>query len=250
MSLVCQDFRDFDILVVDGGSTDGTVDFVKKMRDVHPNVLLISEPDLGIYDAMNKGLHHSRGTWVYFMGSDDLLYSTEALSAFVKAVEPEVDLIYGNVYHRQANKFVDGEFDLAKLFQKTICHQAIFYRRDLCAAVGWYDLRYKVCADWGYNLRCFAMAKKIKYVDAVFCDYDGSGFSSTRKDLLFLRDKYRLISDAFGVSLMSGFFTPCRYDFRRYSLDARRGRDWVNFGKYLFLFLHHSALFKFKNFFR
>src|SRR3982750_4096075 len=83
-SLSKQTFRDFEILVIDGGSEDNTIGLVKEKQPVLPAVTLVSEKDEGTYDAMNKGIGLSTGTWLYFLGSDDWLYNEQVLQNVFK----------------------------------------------------------------------------------------------------------------------------------------------------------------------
>lgn len=182
-NLLRQTYSDFEVVVVDGASTDETLDIVKSYApDFGPRLVVHSEPDQGIYDAMNRGVSMASGAWLLFLGSDDTLHDADTLArvaAFIGDNEPS-DLVYGDVVMGSTGSRHAGEFDLDRLlFEMNICHQSIFYRRELFAGIGPYNLRYPIWADWDFNIRCFSNpALAIRYMDIVVADYnDMTGLS-------------------------------------------------------------------------
>lgn len=190
-SLVCQTYQDFEICIIDADSSDGTLARVNQFHSKFQNIRIISEPDSGIYDAMNKGIRFSKGEWIYFLGSDDEMYSNDIFSTiFLNESNLEVDILYGNVCSKLLGDCYDGEFSLDKLYTKNICHQAIFTRRHVFEKVGSFDVRYKVLADYDFNIRCFCAPQiKRKFIDCIISNYSGDGFSSFNEDLLFMSHK-------------------------------------------------------------
>ncbi|BDB42999.1 hypothetical protein IWGMT90018_34450 [Mycobacterium kiyosense] len=158
-SIAVQTFRSFEVVLVDGGSTDGTMDVVENYRaSFGQRLILHSGPDKGPYDAMNRGVGMASGAWLFFLGADDALYESDTLAKIANfASEQEnADLIYGDVIMRSKGTRYAGIFDLDRLvFERNICHQAIFYRRELFSNIGPYNLRYRLWADWDFNIRCF-----------------------------------------------------------------------------------------------
>ena len=144
-----------------------------------------SGPDQGIYDAMNHGVSLARGAWLLFLGADDVLYEADTLAyvaAFIREHQPS-DLVYGDVILRSSSTRYAGVFDLDRLlFEQNICHQAIFYRRQLFSAIGPFNLRYPVWADWDFNIRCFSNPALVtRYMDIVVANFnDMSGISRNR----------------------------------------------------------------------
>lgn len=185
-SVLEQTYQNFELLVVDGGSTDGTIAILKKHS--HPNFYWKSEPDKGIYDAMNKGIQQANGEWVYFLGCDDSFYDNTILeNIFRKELFSGKDFIYGNVWKNGTQ--YDGEFDRNKIIDKNICHQGIFYRRSLHDQIGSYNLNYKLFADWDFNLRCFFNnAIRIQYVDIIIANFAEGGVSRGKDDFSFFRN--------------------------------------------------------------
>lgn len=186
-SLLQQNFIDFEILFLDGESSDETLNIIGEFTD--KRIRVYSEKDLGIYDAMNKGIDLAFGKWLYFLGSDDIVYDSETFSKVYKVLEKEsYDLVYGNAIFTAGNFIHDGEFDRIKLFKKkNICHQSIFYKKDIFARLGNYNLDFPVCADWDFNIRCFSTPDlKIRYMDMPVVYYNnGSGFSNSNIDTSF-----------------------------------------------------------------
>jgi glycosyltransferase involved in cell wall biosynthesis len=187
-SVAGQTFDDFDVVLIDGGSSDGTLEIANSYSPILGERLAIhSGRDQGPYDAMNKGVGLARGVWLIFLGADDALHEADTLAkvaAFISEHEPS-DLVYGDVMLRSDSTRYAGEFDLDRLlFDINICHQSIFYRRELFASIGPYNLRYKLWADWDFNVRCFSNPALVtRYMDIVVADYnDMSGLSSKQDD--------------------------------------------------------------------
>lgn len=197
-SILSQTFTDYEILVIDGGSSDETMNVVKKYSDKSNCIKWTSGEDLGVYDAMNKGIKWAKGEWVYFLGCDDLLNDSEVLSNISKYIERnkgKYDIIYGNVFSSLFGGKYDGEFNIVKLTNKNICHQAIFYNKQVFEQLGYYNLRYSILADYEFNLRCF-LNKEInaKYVDLMIAQYSDGGISSiNHSDKEFLSDYHKII---------------------------------------------------------
>jgi glycosyltransferase involved in cell wall biosynthesis len=192
-SILKQSFTDFEVLIMDGLSTDNTLEIVKSYDDVR--LIISSEKDNGIYDAMNKGITKAKGTWLYFMGSDDSLYESNTIEQFLKIEGLENnEIVYGNVYSTRFNGRYDGLFTYSKLMSKNICHQAIFFRKSIFAKIGKFNLNYKSHADWDHNIRWFFSSKISKiYTNQIIANYADGGFSSVHTDEVFRRDKNFLI---------------------------------------------------------
>jgi glycosyltransferase involved in cell wall biosynthesis len=189
-SISSQTCSDFELVLVDGGSTDGTADIANSYAPrLGARLVIHCGPDQGPYDAMNRGVGLASGAWLLFLGADDGLYESETLTrvaTFIDEHDPS-DLVYGDVIMRSTLLRYAGEFDLDRLqFEQNICHQAIFYRRELFAGIGPYNLRYKLWADWDFNIRCFSNPALVtRYMDIVVADYnDVSGLSQMEDEEL------------------------------------------------------------------
>lgn len=193
-SILCQTYHDYEIVIIDGLSTDKTHAIVKTYQDNHSSIKWFSQADNGIFDAMNKGIDHAKGCWLYFMGSDDFLFNKEVLyNIFSKVKSTSHDVIYGNVYYASLNKIYDGEFTNLKLYKKNICHQAIFLKRTVFDKIGNFDLSYKSVADWHHNIKWF-YNKSIRhqFIEVTIAEYSDGGFSSQHRDEKFLEMKNEL----------------------------------------------------------
>lgn len=200
-SITGQTFKDFEVLVMDGQSTDDTVRIVEAYKKYHSHIKIFSERDKGVYEAMNKGIELSRGEWLYFLGSDDFLYQTNTIEEFSKLDNlVEVDVCYGNVYYTYTRALYNGKFDFQKLIKRNICHQAIFFRKEVFDKIGKFNLKYRIHADWDHNIRWFYSSKIVsKYVDLTFATFTHGGISSLYKDKIFERDKnFLLLSKGIG----------------------------------------------------
>lgn len=196
LSVINQTYSNVEYIIIDGASTDGTIDVVNKYLDKIS--FFVSEPDCGIYDAMNKSLEIASGDYLLFLGADDVLYSQDVIKEVSEKCISSFDVYYGNVIFYPSGKVYKGKFNRFKWGIINICHQAIFYPSCVYKN-NKYDLNYKVYADYAYNLKLLSKDVKFEYIDSIVTLYDSSGFSSRTSDVSFEKDKLKLIRDAVGV---------------------------------------------------
>jgi glycosyltransferase involved in cell wall biosynthesis len=177
----------FEVLVMDNCSSDHPEKILAKFP--HERLHFHSEPDLGVYDAMNKGIIAAKGEWIYFLGAGDLPYmNTIALIPFAEL--GNTSLVYGNVSLHGKNYIFDGRFDLGKLLNRNISHQAIFCRKSILEKFDCFDLRYRIMADYYLNLQIFfRFPEQVAYFDSVYSEYRGGGLSDRVKDRVFTKRK-------------------------------------------------------------
>jgi glycosyltransferase involved in cell wall biosynthesis len=189
---------DWEYIVIDGASSDPSLDSALQLaRDDPGRIRLLSEPDRGIYDAMNKGIRAALGRYLYFIGAGDRLLPGVLERVAGSLPSHDRAFLYGDVLWSGTR--YDGPFDWRKLCRKNICHQAIFYGRGVFESCGLYDLRYRNCADWDMNLKCFGRSEIEKiYLSLVIAEYEGDGSSSTG-DAEFERDKLERIRQHLGL---------------------------------------------------
>ena len=190
-SVVNQTCQDFEVLVMDGKSVDNTIELVLAYGS--DRIRLFSEPDRGVYDAMNKGIDKSQGEWLYFLGSDDYLLDEQVLEKVSEYLDDLYHIVYGEV-ESQLPDIYRGEWCLEKM-KRNRCHQAIFYNKKFFADGLRYDLRYKILADYDINLRWFLMTHKYKhkYMPVVVAHFSTTGLSSRNRDEVFNADKYGIM---------------------------------------------------------
>jgi glycosyltransferase involved in cell wall biosynthesis len=197
-SVLRQDPSLIEYHVIDGGSADDTVDIVRRIA---PDADVLTEPDAGIYDAVNKGIARSRARFVYVLGAGDVLRPgiIAQLAGRLAALPPN-SILYGNVYWVSLQCAYDGPFTKRKLTLRCICHQGMFIDRSLVEILGAYDLRYPISADWHFNIRCFSDPRvELQYIAEIIADYEGGGISDTGRDTQFQADLPALIRASFGT---------------------------------------------------
>ncbi len=195
-SVLAQHPELFEYWVVDGASTDGTVDWLKENNSA--TFHWISEPDSGVYDAMNKAIQKSSGQFLYFLGSGDVLTPgiLENAAQFISSLPSDKPrFIYGTVHlMNQDGRLLGGPFTASRLCRENICHQAIFYERSIFDLIGFYDLKYRIYSDWALNLRCFGDNRISKHHwDKVVARFEGAGLSDLGTDAPFAQDRLELI---------------------------------------------------------
>ena len=179
-SIITQTYKDFEVLVKDGESTDGSLS--KLPED--PRLRLIVKPDLGIYDAMNQALDEAVGDYVLFLNCGDYLYNEHVLENVVAHIDGPNLLIYGDIYDRAARSRVasNPEMDEFALFRNVPCHQACIYDRKVLLMHP-FNTKYKVRADYEQFLWCSYIAKvRFVYTGEIISSYMGGGFSEEKKN--------------------------------------------------------------------
>jgi glycosyltransferase involved in cell wall biosynthesis len=195
-SITSQTFEDYEIVFADGVSTDNTIQLIEDAKKSYPcKIKYISEPDKGIYDAMNKSIAIATGEWVYFMGSDDRLYSRDVLQQMYTEIQKEaIDLIYGNVTGEDSLKHYVHD-SMSTILSTGIHHQSLFYRRQVFAIVGKYNPFFKVSADYLLTLRIFCNPGfKTKYVNREIAWFGEGGLSSRTFDYTLLSYHYKFLA--------------------------------------------------------
>lgn len=175
-SIIEQDYKNIEIIVIDGGSKKDTLDAFAEYRNYIS--YMVSEPDDGIFHAMNKGCSKATGEWIIFMNIGDKFYNTQSLTALMAGADREVDILYGNVTLN--NMIIKPPKKVSKynLYSSRICHQAVLARRSLFLRIGSFDLSYKLCGDPEWIIRAYKNRVAFKYVDVIVAIYEGHGISA------------------------------------------------------------------------
>lgn len=214
-----QTFGSYEIIVQDGGSSDGTIETIKEFKRTFGQVdlQLFIEKDTGIYDAMNRGVGRARGEWLYFLGSDDEFRDRNVLEAiFQRSDLAACDVVYGDVRFVGRSKWAegspiyDGVFDFEKLLKKNICHQAIFYRTKFFKRVGKFNTDYVLYADWDFNMRCWTKTE-FRRIELVVADFCADGRSGTGSDDRFRKEIASNVLKYFNISLWHPSVNTCAF---------------------------------------
>jgi glycosyltransferase involved in cell wall biosynthesis len=223
-----QTVRDFEYLVIDGASTDGTLTLVRAAGDVVTRWL--SEPDRGIYDAMNKGLAAATGEYVWFLNAGDELHDAQVIEQFYDHLAADADVYYGDALfvredgsaiglrsdvtpHRLPTVLTWRDFDRGMV----VCHQSFIARRRLAPP---YRLDHFYSADVDWEIRCLKAARRVAYLPFVLSRYLVGGFSvkNLRRSL---EDRFVILKTHFG--LVPTLWNHARILWRGFWFARRRG---------------------------
>jgi glycosyltransferase involved in cell wall biosynthesis len=198
LSVISQTTKDFEFIIIDGGSTDGSADLIKLNSSTISYA--VSEKDMGIYDAQNKGILKANGNYLLFLNSGDTLFSNAVISDFYQFIsDKKPDLIYGNsnlIFSDKPNELIcpPQKLNISYFFKSTINHQACFISRQLFSDFGLYDLKYKICADFDLFFKVFINdPDAYVYFNSTICNYEFGGLSSSNGNY------ERVVSEKFEV---------------------------------------------------
>ena len=182
LSVVHQDYPNIEYIIVDGASTDGTIDVIKKYKS--HGIRWISEPDQGIYDAMNKGVKMASGDYIEIIGADDALTECGVISRIAKQLTPDVDILSGQMWYIDENSKTQVAYTNHRARDKEhyhggmIPHGAMFVKRDLLQR-NLFDTSYHIAADYKFFLKCYYdNSVCIRYTDTMVVFFSTSGTSS------------------------------------------------------------------------
>ena len=201
LSVINQTYPHIEYLVIDGASTDGTIDIIRRYAAQLSR--FVSEPDKGIYDAMNKGLALATGDYVLFMNSGDEIYSTDTVAA-VFASARDADIYYGETEMFDADwqslglrrHAIPDQFSWKSFrYGMNVSHQAIYIRRKLTKA---YDSRYQLSADIDWVIRAAKAAEKTVNTRLIVAKYLVGGISKKRH-WQSLKERFLIFSRHYGM---------------------------------------------------
>lgn len=203
-SVIGQSYSNVEYIIIDGASTDGTLDIIKKYEN-HIDVC-VSEPDKNLYDAMNKGLGKATGDYVVFMNSGDCIHAMDSLEKMMKG-NPNADLVYGKAvyvnesggrrpWHKKtplpnkinAKSFMNG---------MVVCHQCMLVKRTIAPL---YELdKWKIANDIDWSIRVMKNVETAHFYDDIFCDFLEGGVSNEQRKWA-IRDRFKISVSHFGLS--------------------------------------------------
>ena len=202
-SVITQTYHHVEYIIVDGGSTDGTLDIVAQYRDRIATI--VSEPDKGLYDAMNKGMRLATGDYLCFLNAGDSFHEDDTLQSIAHSLTGSAlpDVIYGQT------ELVDSEGHFVRMRRLSapehlnwksfrqgmlVCHQAFFAKRTLAEP---YDLRYRFSADFDWCIRVMKRAQTLHNTHLTLIDYLEEGMT-TRNRRASLRERFRIMVKHYG----------------------------------------------------
>ncbi len=192
-SVASQTYKEFEYVIVDGASTDRSVEVIKAYESRFPHLKWLSEPDKGIYNAMNKGIRMATGDYIQILNSADCLAADDVTERMLTALDDKgfPNILYGNMVkcfpdgHRIVDKcFAGQEITMLGMYTGTLNHDPVYIRRDLFEKYGYYDEALKIVSDWKWFLQAIIYGgEKPKYVDMDVTLFDMTGISETNKGL-------------------------------------------------------------------
>lgn len=196
-----QDFRNFEHIIIDGASRDNTLEIARSGE----NVRILSEPDKGLYDAMNKGLGMAQGKYVIFLNAGDTFHASDTLSRYALEAEKDRDIIFGDtlIVDSQRNPIAPRHYSAPDPLTKNsfskgmlICHQAFMVKKELAP---FYDLQYRFSADYDWCIKCIKKAEMDRCVNlnCIVIDYLSDGLTDKNK-LKSLKERYRVMAHHYG----------------------------------------------------
>ena len=203
VSVTSQKYSDFEFLIIDGGSTDGSVDLINQISN--ELAFWVSEKDNGIYNAMNKGIKAATGDYLLFLNSGDYLLAENSLGEF-KLEENHSDIIAGDILLDDSFRSVicpPDELTFSYFIKRTLPHQSTLIKKSLFDKFGLYNEEFKIVADWAFFLQMICVYNvSYHHVNAIISVYNIKGFSSNIENgQLFNEEKRRHLNKCYPVFL-------------------------------------------------
>jgi glycosyltransferase involved in cell wall biosynthesis len=181
-SVVNQTWQEFEYIIIDGGSTDGSKEII---ADYQKRITYwVSEKDNGIYHAMNKGINKSTGDFLIFMNSGDVFYNDTIIDVLVSELKNTDAIVYGDAVLRNGKKNTERiqthpeKLNFSYFYKQTICQQACFIKRSLFDTIFYFNENYKITSDWEFLIYAIYIEKvQTRKIDVLISIYDTSGIS-------------------------------------------------------------------------
>lgn len=183
-SVVNQTWKNFEYIIIDGGSTNGDVDIIKSYENQIN--YWVSEPDKGIYNAMNKGIKKATGDFIIFMNSGDNFTNLSVLEEVQSKLSSDFDIYYGDYYRIKSNskrrKTFPESLSFSYFYSGSLAHPSTFFRRTLFDEIFFYNESYKIVSDWEFYIYAICYKNvKYHYLKTAISDFDFTGISSNPK---------------------------------------------------------------------
>ncbi len=245
-SVAAQTFKEFEYIVVDGASTDDSVNVIKSHESGFAHLKWVSEADSGIYNAMNKGIHMASGDYIQILNSGDCLAASDVTERMLKALEEKEcpSILYGNMVkcfpdgRRMLDKsFAGKEITMLGMYTGTLNHDPAYICRDLFEKYGYYDESLKIVSDWKWYLQAIILGgEKPVYTDLDITLFDMTGISETNKEL-GRKERKQVLSRMFPESILADYE---QWHFPIYQMKRLKRHPWA----YKLVWLLERTLFK------
>lgn len=203
-SVKSQKFGSIEHIIIDGASSDATLELARESG--RPDLRIISEPDKGLYDAMNKGLHFAKGKYVVFLNAGDTFADSSTLQLYAEAALTDPDIIYGDTLLVDAGRKIVGPRHLsaptvlsADSFASgmLICHQAFMVKKDIAPD---YNLEYRLSADYDWCIKCIDASRPDARINLnhVTIHYLTDGLTD-RNMKASLKERFKIMSRRYGL---------------------------------------------------
>jgi len=204
-SVAAQTFHEYEHIIIDGASKDNTLEVARNLST--PSLRILSEPDKGLYDAMNKGLRMAHGKYVIFLNAGDAFHDNEVLAGYAEAAKNDADIIYADTIIVGPDRMFISKRHLSapellsfQSFSKgmLVCHQAFMVKKSLAPL---YDTSYRFSADYDWTVKCLRKSQPGKCVNLhrVAIDYLSNGMTDKNK-LKSLRERFKIMCTHYGTA--------------------------------------------------
>lgn len=203
-SISSQDYQDFEHIVVDGQSSDGSEEIIRQNPRINS---WISELDTGVYDAMNKGIKHAKGEYLLFLNSGDYLVDENVLKTVISKVNTE-EIIYGNLLINENNTkkkyYYPSKITFDFMFDYSLGHPCTFIKKTLFDKVGLYKTNHKIISDWIFFVDALIRYNaSVKYITDIISVFHTDGMSSNPENIesinneriAYLKSEYAVLYD-------------------------------------------------------
>lgn len=214
LSVAAQTCKEIEYVVVDGASTDESIEVVKKLEPQFAHLQWVSEPDAGIYNAMNKGIRMASGDYIQILNSGDCLAADDVTRRMLNALEDKSfpNILYGNMVKcfPDGRRYVDNAYAGQKetflfFYLGTLNHDPTYIRRDLFEKYGYYDESLKIVSDWKWFMQAIIFGgEKPVYVDMNVTLFDMTGISESN-DALVKEERQQVLRQIFPAALLADY---------------------------------------------